>query len=324
MNIYYAPMEGITDAIYRKMHARYFGGIQKYFIPFISPTQDRRLPPREMRAISPDVNQGLYAIPQVLTRDPVLFIWIAERLAEMGYPEVNLNLGCPSGTVTAKGKGAGMLQDPDALKTFFDAIYAHSPLPVSVKTRIGFYSEEEWESIFSVFQDYPIHELIVHPRTRQEFYKGDIHMDIYLNIASAFNCPVVFNGNLFSMKEIEALKLNRVRADALMIGRGLASNPALAREANGGPALRVSELQTFHDALFRAYSEMYPERIVLGKMREVSKYLACCFSEARKPLKRIFKAQHTDDYLEAVDMLLHLDMLSFPGYTMDQPSQTWP
>lgn len=322
--IYYAPMEGITDAVYRRIHHALFKGVDKYFIPFISPTQDKRLPPREMRAIAPEYNQGVPAVPQILTKDPDLFLWLTSCLQQMGYTEVNLNLGCPSGTVTAKGKGSGMLLDLDVLERFLDSIYRSSVLPVSIKTRIGFGSVSEWEDLFRLLDRYPISELIVHPRTRQEFYRGDIHLDIYRKITETVHCPVVFNGNLFCMHDILDLRNAQIRSDALMLGRGLASNPALAREAAGGQPLQVSEIRAFHDALYRAYAEIYPERILLGKMREITKYLAYCFTDTKKILKALFKAQHAEAYEDAVQKLMEHAIRESPGYEPVSPSQTWP
>lgn len=322
--IYFAPMEGVTDAIYRRTHHERFGGIDKYFIPFVSPTQDKRLPPREMRAIAPEVNRGLPVVPQILTRDADLFLWLSLRLAEMDYTEVNLNLGCPSGTVTAKGKGAGMLLDLDTLRRFLDEVYQKAPLPVSIKTRIGYASVDEWEPLFELLDLYPVSELIVHPRTRQEFYRGDVHLDIYAKICEQVHHPLIYNGNLYTMPDIRDLKNTTIRSEGLMIGRGLLSNPALAREEKGGSPLTVEEIRGFHDALYRAYAEIYPERIVLGKMREVTKYLACCFRDPKKPLKLVFKAKNADCYLDAVSMLMQHELLPEPGYIPANLSQTWP
>ena len=138
------------------------------------------------------------------------------------------------------------------------------------------------------------------------------------------HCPVVFNGNLFCITDIDAFRADHISADALMIGRGLVSNPALARQAQGGAPLQASEIASFHDALYRTYTEMYPERIVLGKMREVTKYLAGCFTDTKKPLKAIFKAHHPAEYLDGVHMLLQREMKEYPGYEPASPSQTWP
>ena len=164
--VYFAPLEGVTDAAFRRVHCAHFGGVSKYFIPFVSPTQDLVFTPREKRNILPEYNQGYTAVPQVLTRKADHFLWAANHFADMGYKEVNLNAGCPSGTVTAKGKGSGMLTDVLALEQFLDEVCAKSPLPVSVKTRIGFTSPTEFERIMEVYNQYPLLELIIHPRTR--------------------------------------------------------------------------------------------------------------------------------------------------------------
>ena len=139
MKYYFAPMEGITDHIFRTIHHRYFPGIDKYFTPFFSPTVDGRFPPRDKRDFLPEANAGVPVVPQLLTRHGADFLWAAHALADMGYKEVNLNLGCPSGTVVAKGKGSGMLTDLEALEAFFDEVFAESPIAVSVKTRLGRY-----------------------------------------------------------------------------------------------------------------------------------------------------------------------------------------
>ena len=135
MDIRLAPMEGVTDAVHRRVHHRLFGGVQQYYIPFITPSIHRVFTTRDLRAIAPENNAGVPCIPQLLTHDAKLFLWAAQELADLGYGEVNLNTGCPSGTVTAKGRGSGMLRDLDALRAFLDAIFAASPLPVSIKTR---------------------------------------------------------------------------------------------------------------------------------------------------------------------------------------------
>ena len=140
--VYFAPLEGVTDTVYRQVHHTHFTGPVKYFIPFISPTQNLVLTPRERKNVDPQANAGLHAVRQVLTKNAAHFLWAANLLHDLGYEEVNLNAGCPSGTVTAKGKGAGLLQRPQELAWFLDEIFAHAPVRVSIKTRIGFSSPE--------------------------------------------------------------------------------------------------------------------------------------------------------------------------------------
>ena len=187
MKLYFAPLEGITDHIYRRLHRRYFPGVDMYFTPFLSPTQNHIFPPRELRQIAPENNAGVPLTPQLLTKDAGDFLWAANALADMGYEEVNLNVGCPSGTVTAKGKGAGLLADLDSLRRLLDGIFAAVPMKVSVKTRLGVRDPAEFGPILDIYNDYPISELIIHARTAKEMYEGPVHPDAFGGPTSAMN-----------------------------------------------------------------------------------------------------------------------------------------
>ena len=164
MTIDFAPLEGLTDSIFRRVHYATFSGVRKYYMPFVSPSVSLSFTSRQQRDISPAANRGVPAVPQILAKDAGLFLAMAARLRDAGYAEVNLNLGCPSGTVTAKGKGAGMLRDADGLRRFLDAVFANPPLPISLKTRISYDDAAEWPALLSLFVQYPVHEWILHPR----------------------------------------------------------------------------------------------------------------------------------------------------------------
>ena len=151
MRYYFAPMEGVTGAVYRRTHHEYFPGVDKYFMPFITPTTNERLTPRQKRDVASEANAGVPAVPQLLTRTAADFIWAANALFDMGYSEVNLNLGCPSGTVTAKGKGAGFLADPDGLDRFLDAVFAACRGRISVKTRLGMRDPAEFSRLLDIY-----------------------------------------------------------------------------------------------------------------------------------------------------------------------------
>ena len=198
MTLYFAPLEGVTDAVFRRIHHECFPGVSKYFIPFISPTQNLAFTSRDWAAIAPENNIGVPAVPQLLAKDAALFLWAAQALCDMGYPELNLNLGCPSGTVAAKGKGSGLLADVPALERLLDGIFEKPPIPVSIKTRIGYAHVEEWDRLLDVFARYPIHELIIHPRTRAEFYRGTPHADAFAKAYGTLGMPLCYNGDLFS------------------------------------------------------------------------------------------------------------------------------
>ena len=184
MTVYLAPLEGVTDAVFRRVHRDCFSGVAKYFIPFVSPTQNLAFTARDLSILAPENGFG---VPQLLCKDAALFLWAAQALGDMGYGEVNLNLGCPSGTVTAKGKGSGLLADVPALERLLDGVFARPPLPVSIKTRIGYTRPDEFDRLLDVFARYPIHELIIHPRTRVEFYKGTPHREAFAKAHAALD-----------------------------------------------------------------------------------------------------------------------------------------
>lgn len=316
--VYFAPLEGVTDAPFRRVHHACFPGIAKYFIPFISPTQNLTMTARDLSAVSPEHNAGLYAVPQILTRDAAHFLWAAHALFDMGYAEINLNLGCPSGTVTAKGKGSGMLTNLPHLESFLDEIYAHSPAAVSIKTRIGFASADEFAPLLALLSRYPVHELIVHPRTRAQFYGGTPHREAYAAAHDACTQPLVYNGDLFTPGDCAGIEQAFPKTAALMLGRGLIANPALAQTCAGGAPVTVGSLRCFHDELMEANLQRYPKNVALGRMREVMKHMICCFDGADKVRKAIRKANNLEAYSAAAGLLFSCHPLrKDPGFLPD-------
>lgn len=306
MNYYAAPMEGLTDRIWRQVHQKWFGAADaptRYYAPFLSPPENRVLIPKKMAELAPEANAGTVVIPQLLARDGELAAWMIGEVRKLGYTEVNLNFGCPSGTVTAKGKGSGLLADVPALERLLDGVFARSPLPVSIKTRIGYTRPDEFDRLLDVFARYPIHELIIHPRTRVEFYKGTPHREAFAKAHAALDRPLCYNGDLFCEEDCRELMRQFPNTRALMLGRGLIANPALAQSLGGGEALCKASLRTFHDRLLEAYQAKYPAHVTLGRMREIAKHFVCCFDAPEKPRKAIRKATRIEAYLDAIDRL---------------------
>ena len=296
MTVYLAPLEGVTDAVFRRVHRDCFSGVAKYFIPFVSPTQNLAFTARDLSILAPENGFG---VPQLLCKDAALFLWAAQALGDMGYGEVNLNLGCPSGTVTAKGKGSGLLADVPALERLLDGVFARSPLPVSIKTRIGYTRPDEFDRLLDVFARYPI----IHPRTPVEFYKGTPHREAFAKAHAALDRPLCYNGDLFCEEDCRELMRQFPNTRALMLGRGLIANPALAQSLGGGEALCKASLRAFHDRLLAAYQAKYPAHVTLGRMREIAKHFVCCFDAPEKPRQAIRKATRIEAYLDAIDRL---------------------
>ncbi len=306
MKFYFAPMEGITGGEYRRAHHRWFGGIDTYYMPFISPTKDRVFTPRELRNVSPEANRGINAVPQLLTKDPEDFLWAAGALKDMGYSEVNLNLGCPSGTVVAKGKGAGMLADPEQLDRFLDRIYSGAEVSVTLKTRLGVNDPEEFHTLLEVFRKYPVPLLIIHPRVRKDYYREPIRMGDFAAALEEYHGPVCYNGGLVRAEDCEALHKKFPNVDQLMIGQGLLADPALARQAAGGEPVHREELRGMHDELFQVYLQNFNSaRNTVFHMKELWSYQRRLFEGGDKLFKQIKKAQDAAAYLSAVDAIFH-------------------
>ena len=302
MNYYFAPMEGLTDSIYRKAHHAHFSGVTRYYMPFISPTIHRSLTPREERELPMADSVSFQAVPQLLTKVSEDFLWAAQVCLDHGYKEVNLNLGCPSGTVTAKGKGSGMLRDLDHLRSFLDDIYAAAPLPISVKTRLGFESPEEFPALMEIFNDYPIHELTVHPRVRKDFYKGSVHMDAFRYCLENSKAPVCYNGNLCSVSQIEAFQKEFPLVKSVMIGRGLIGDPGMLTP--GGTT--VTALESFMDTLLEEYQIAFGSaRNAMFRLKENWHLLAGRFEGSEKLVKRLRKTTDLNEYQFIVKEIFH-------------------
>lgn len=300
MRYYFAPMEGITDSIYRKLHHAHFGGVDRYYMPFISPTQHRALTPREARELPPADSVPFTAVPQILTKHAEDFLWAATVCRDLGYDEVNLNLGCPSGTVVAKGKGSGMLRDLDALDAFLEQIYSAPPLPISVKTRIGIESAEEFPKILNIYNRYPIKELTIHPRVRKVFYKGSVEIDAFRYATQNSTNPLCFNGNMNSLSDISAFSAEFPQIEAVMLGRGLIGDPGML------VGTTAKELEAFHNDLLNAYIEAFGgARNAMFRMKENWGFLLHRFQGSEKLGKRLRKTTDVEEFRSITAEIFH-------------------
>ena len=287
MKIYFAPMEGITDGVLRRVHRELFGGIDVYCLPFHKLTQNGTLPTREKRDVDPEENRGLTVLPQALTRDPnQLTDWMND-IADLGYSCADLNLGCPSPTVTKRGRGSGMLKDPGYLQSFLDAVFSR-PLPIglSVKTRIGFESAEEWPRLLSILAEYPFHHMTIHVRTMREQYTGGIHPEAFDEAVRKGVPQPVYNGDLRTTEDIKSLLSRGTDPAGIMIGRGLLANPALARQIRGGESAARTELEAWYTALYEGWNERFGGTIALGRIKKLMEWPVGEDIERKRILRR--------------------------------------
>ena len=197
MRYYLAPLEGTTGYIYRNAVRDCFGeGIDKYFTPFIAPHPKRAFSPQELADVFPENNRGLYLVPQILTSSAADYLRFEKAAMELGYREININMGCPSGTVASKGRGSGFLARPEELERFLDEVFAKASCRVSVKTRIGSQDPEEFPRLLEIYNRYAMEELIIHPRVRREMYTGTVHMDVYRYAQQHSRNRLCYNGDI--------------------------------------------------------------------------------------------------------------------------------
>lgn len=299
MQYYVAPLEGITNYIFRKNHSKIFGeGVNRYFAPFIMPYEKHIFTDKELKQLIPENNVGYKLIPQVMTEKAEEYLRLEEGLIDLGYDEININLGCPSGTVFSKGRGSGMLQDTYALEKYLDEIYNRSHAKVSIKTRVGVSDVSEWEDICEVYSRFPIGELIIHPRVRREMYKGLPHNECYRLASDICSFPIVCNGNIDSAEAIHSISSHMSKQpSAVMIGRGIIRDPSLIRQLSGGTPAKVSEIKSFLDNLIEDYSrEMSGPEHVLHKMKEIWSYMEDCYPEKIKEVKLLKKSKTLEEY----------------------------
>ncbi len=313
MEIYLAPLEGITGSLFRSIQLKHFGGVDKYFTPFISATGKAVLTPKILDEILPEKNEGQYLVPQILTKSSEAFIFMCKALEQYGYKEFNLNLGCPSGTVTAKGKGSGFLAHKEDLDRFLEEIFK-SPYSISVKTRIGYETPEEFYELLAIYNKYPLKELIIHPRTRQDMYKNTPKLEVYTYGEKNSRAEVCYNGDIFNIMDYNRFSDSFPHTKKLMIGRGVITDPSFPAVLKGGNKADNKALRDFTFDLYYSYKEVLPGSIpLLHKMKELMSYMLMGYEDCGKTGKKIKKSKSPSEFEYALEELFYTGkLLSIP------------
>lgn len=316
-----APMEGITTFVFRKNFHKYFGGIHRCYTPFLS---SLHLSTQQKNEVLPEHNEGMTVIPQILTNRTDEFLEISKALQEYGYTTVNFNLGCPSGTVVSKHRGSGFLNVPLQLEQFLDEVFEKCPLKISIKTRIGFEDEEEWESLLRLYEKYPLDELIVHTRLRSDLYKLPARPEMILPARNALEAGsfrradpgdthpfLCYNGDITSKESLDRVRAIDPLCDRIMVGRGLISDFNLIRRLTDEPLLEKSIYADFLWDLMHDYIELMQgsDRNVLYKMKEIWVYLGDSFTDSRPFVKKIKKSNRLSEYEAAAkELFAHCEL----------------
>lgn len=300
MNLYFAPLEGITTYTYRNAHHEMFSGVDTYFAPFIVPTENERISIKTLRDILPE-NNAVKIIPQVLCSSGAAFCELVKKVKDLGYDEVNLNLGCPSGTVVKKHRGAGALKDTDELRKLLDYIYEKADIKISIKTRTGFYSHEEFIELVDIYNQYPVAELIIHPRVRDELYSGKPNMDSFEYAYLNSKHKLCYNGDIVTTEDFKTITKKYPDLNSVMIGRGAIANPALFREILGGDKINKDELIKFSKTLEERYLKVLGcEHYTVHRLKEIWLYITKNFPDDKKTIKAIKKSNSLKDINEAL------------------------
>ncbi len=307
MNLYFAPLEGITTYIYRKTHAQMFGDCDCYYAPFINPSEQEKISKKGMKDILPENNVGVPLKAQILTNNAESFLKFADKIKPLGYDELNINIGCPASTVVKKGRGAGFLRTPELIDKFLYEIFEKSDMKISVKTRIGYFSGDEMDELIDIYNKYPLSLLIIHPRTREDLYKGMPNNEVFEKAYNVSKNRVCYNGNVYSADDFNRITSRFQNLDSVMLGRGAIKNPAIFREIKGGNPLKTAELTEFSERLTENYYEILKsDTFTLHKMKEVWVYMIQNYPGEKKIAKAIKKSNTPAELTAAIRRLPEL------------------
>lgn len=306
--LYLAPLRGITDVLFRNVFVRHFGGFDMAVAPFINPQRSPSGKKKMLADLFPEENTALPVIPQLLDNRAEDFLHLAKRLEDLGYTSINWNLGCPAPMVANKGRGSGFLPYPDDIIRLLDAVIPQLSATLSIKMRLGFHDKGESIDLLPRFNDYPLDEIIIHPRIGKQMYKGTTDQDGFAACLDLTRHRVVYNGDIISRDVYNALALRFPSIKRWMIGRGVLADPFLAEELKGvlntDQIERKARIRAFHDELLEAYRQrLSGPGHLLGKTKQLWLYLISSFPGKEKPFKKLKKAKTEEQLLTAVEQM---------------------
>lgn len=304
ISLYFGPFQGITDVYFRRLFMQYFGGVDKVFTPFFAGVDKDNCKSLKTAEIDPQLNNTFITIPQLLSKNADELLRFASHCKQTGYREINWNLGCPSPQVADKKRGSGLLPYPEEIDRILNSYFEVNPLILSVKCRFGLEHVNEFDSLLKVFNRYPISELIVHARVGRQRYLGSALAEEFKRYIPLLNLPLVYNGDIFSESDFVRYRNQFSVINMFMLGRGLLSDPFLAREMKGMvPLLNKKEIlrdfvvELFHVRQAAATHKLSP----IGKQKELWSYLMWSFDEPQTVWRIIRKTTGIAEYEAAVD-----------------------
>ena len=300
-----SPLQGFTDFRFRNAQNKLFGGIDTFYSPYIRLNGKMVVKRSYERDLLPENNLGLEVIPQVITNDADEFLFVANYVRELGYKELNWNLGCPYPMVTKSGMGSGLINNPDKINHILDRAHSETDIIVSIKMRLGYENSEEILDVLPILDTYPIKNIAIHARTGKQLYKGGVHLDAFQQCIDSTIHKLYYNGDITSVAKFHEMQQRFPSINHWMIGRGLISDPFLPSMIKNNtseyPANKIELFSAFHDTLYAIYSEsLSGSTHILLKMYHLWEYFSVTFSNPHKVLKKIKKAQSIRNYEAAV------------------------
>ena len=302
------PFQGITDAPFRNVFKKHFGGIDKFYTPFFTGIQKDHAKNMQVEEIDPTCNDAETLTPQILSTDAEEILRFASQCKALGYKEINLNMGCPFPRVANKKRGSGLLPYPEKIDAMLGRVFEQIEVGFSVKCRLGYVNPDEIYPVIEVFNKYPLSELIIHPRIGKQLYKGEADVQRFAELIPLIKAPLVYNGDIVSVDSFEKIREEVKPVNEFMLGRGLLANPFLAEEIQCRLDFAKSNL-TRIERLHTYVVDLYEDRLchaggspkVLGRMKELWSYLMYSFDEPQDIWRKIKKINALKEYEEAVE-----------------------
>jgi len=307
-----SPLQGFTDFRFRNAFNNIFGGIDTFYAPYIRLNGNLAIKASYERDLLPENNVGLELIPQIITNDAEEFLFVAKYVQQLGYKELNWNLGCPYPMVTKCGMGSGLINDPERIDNILKKVQAESDIIVSMKMRLGYENTEEILQVLPILEKYPIKNVAIHARIGKQLYKGGVHLDAFQECINQTKLKLYYNGDITSVAKFHEMQERFPSIDHWMIGRGLISDlflPSMIKSnTTQYPKNKLELFKEFHDTLFQNYSEsLSGSSHLLLKMYHLWEYFSVLFSNPRKALKKIKKAGSIKNYQAAVNEILKIE-----------------
>lgn len=306
--IHFAPLQGYTEAIYRNAHATCFGGVDTYYTPFVR-LEKGNFRNKDKREIDAENNHVPHLVPQLLASSAEKAETILSLFIEKGYKEVDINLGCPFPLLAKRHNGSGILPYPEEVEALLSIVKKYPQISFSIKMRLGWENPDECIQLAPFLNELPLRQITMHPRLGKQQYKGEVNLEGFATFQNICKHPLIYNGDINSVEEIQVIKDQFPSLAGIMIGRGLLANPALALEYKSGEKLSSDEMakkiREMHAIVYQQYEQQLNggDMQLVNKMKSFWEYLLP--GADKKSLKAIHKSNRIDKYQQAVSNLIN-------------------